>query len=104
MSAPESQEARAFQAGLRDAGYSEGRDLVIEWRSANGDYENIPRLVANLVQSKVDVIVAETTVATRAIKHATSTTPIVMALVSDPVGAGLVASLAHPGGTSPDSR
>jgi len=71
---------------------------VIEWRAANGDYEQVPRLVADLIQRKVDVIVAETTVATLAAKHATATIPIVMALVSDPVGARLVASLAHPGG------
>ena len=95
---PESKEARAFRKGLRDAGYSEGRDVVIEWRSANGDYEQVPRLVADLIHRKVDVIVTETTVATREVQRATSTIPIVMALVSDPVGAGLVASLAHPGG------
>jgi putative ABC transport system substrate-binding protein len=95
---PESKETQAFREGLRDAGYSEGRDVVIEWRSANGDYDQVPRLVADLVQSKVDVIVVETTVAARAIKRATSTIPIVMALVADPVGSGLAASLAHPGG------
>jgi putative ABC transport system substrate-binding protein len=95
---PESKEAQAFRQGLLDAGYAEGRNVVIEWRSANGDYDQVPRLVADLVQSKVDVIVVETTVAARAIKRATSTIPIVMALVADPVGSGLAASLAHPGG------
>ena len=90
--------AQAFRQGLRDAGYSEGRDVVIEWRSANGDYARVPQLAADLVQRKVDVIVADTTLAAQAVKHATSTIPIVMALVADPVGSGLVASLAHHGG------
>lgn len=95
---PESKEAQAFRQGLRDAGYAEGRDLVIEWRSANGDYNRVPELAADLVQRKVDVIVVDTTVATRAAKRATSIIPIVMATIADPVGTGLVASLAHPGG------
>jgi putative ABC transport system substrate-binding protein len=95
---PDSKEAQAFRQGLRDAGYAEGRDVVIEWRSANGDYDQVPRLVADLVQRKVDVIVLETTVAARAVKRATSTIPIVMALVADPVASGLVTSFAHPGG------
>jgi putative ABC transport system substrate-binding protein len=95
---PESKEVQAFRQGLREAGYAEGRDVVIEWRAANGDYARVPALAADLVQRKVDVIVADTTLATQAVKHATSTIPIVMALVADPVGSGLVASLAHPGG------
>jgi putative ABC transport system substrate-binding protein len=95
---PESKEAQAFRQGLRDAGYAEGRDVVIEWRSASGDYDQVPRLVADLVQRKVDVIVVETTLATRALKRATSTIPIVMAIVGDPVGSDLVTNLAHPGG------
>jgi putative tryptophan/tyrosine transport system substrate-binding protein len=95
---PESKEAQAFRQGLRDAGYAEGRDVVIEWRSANGDYDKVPALVADLVQRKVDVIVVESTVAARAVKRATSTIPIVMAIVADPVGSGLVTNLAHPGG------
>ena len=95
---PESEDWRAFRQGLRDAGYVEGRDFVIEWRSANGDYARVPELAADLVQRRVDVIVTESTVAAKAVKKATSTIPIVMAIVADPVGSGLVTSLAHPGG------
>jgi putative tryptophan/tyrosine transport system substrate-binding protein len=94
----QSEEANAFRQGLRGAGYEEGRDVVIEWRFANGDYARVPDLVADLAQVKPDVIVVESTPAARAAKGATSTVPIVMALVSDPVGSGLVASLARPGG------
>jgi len=71
---------------------------VIDWRFANGDYARIPELVADLVKRKPDVIVVETTLATRALKRATSTIPIVMALVADPVRSGLITSLARPGG------
>ncbi len=95
---PESKVAQAFREGLRDAGYVEGRDVVIEWRSASGDYARVPQLAIDLVQSKVDVIVANGTVGTREVKRATSTIPIVMVLAADPVGSGLVSSLAHPGG------
>jgi putative ABC transport system substrate-binding protein len=95
---PESKEAQAFRQGLLDAGYAEGRDVVIEWRSANGDYARVPGLVADLVQRKVDVILVETTLAAEAVKRATSTIPIIMTIVADPVGSGLVANLAHPGG------
>ena len=59
---PESTEARQFRLGLRDKGYSEGRDVVIEWRSAQGNYDRIPELVTDLVQRKVDVIVQDSTV------------------------------------------
>ena len=95
---PSDSPVKAFQQGLREAGYVEGRDITIEWRSANGDYDQVPRLAADLVRRKVDVIVVESTVAARALKGATSTIPLVMALVADPVGSGLVASLARPGG------
>ena len=88
----------AFTRGLGAAGYVEGRDVVIELRSAGGDYDRIPSLAADLVQRKVDVIVVSGTIAALAAKRATSTIPIVMALVADPVGSGLAASLAHPGG------
>ena len=89
---------QAFRRGLLDAGYAEGRDIVIEWRPANGNYDLVPHLADDLVQSKVDVIVADGTVATRAAKRASSILPIVMVGVADPVGSGLVANLAHPGG------
>ena len=94
----ESNMAQAFREGLRDAGYVEGRDLEIEWRSAGGDYDRVPQLVADLVKDQVEVIVVNGTVGTRAAKRATSTIPIVMALVADPIGSGFVADLAHPGG------
>ena len=95
---PADKEAQAFRQGLGDAGYVEGRDVVIEWRSVNGDYARLPQLAADLVERKVDVIVADTTPATQAAQRATSTIPIVMAIVADPVGSGLVANLAQPGG------
>src|SRR5689334_13560919 len=92
---PESKELKHFRLGLRDAGYIEGRNVVIEWRSAAGDYDRVPGLVADLVRNNVDVIVEDSTVGTEATKRATSTIPIVMALVLDPVATGLVQSLAH---------
>jgi putative ABC transport system substrate-binding protein len=95
---PEDTLPQQFRRGLLEAGYSEGHDVVIEWRSANGDFARVPELAADLVQSKVDVIVVETTPGAQAVKRATSTIPVVMTIVSDPVGSGLVASLAHPGG------
>jgi len=98
LSPLQSKEAQAFQQGLLEVGYSEGRDVVIEWRSADGDYDRVPGLVADLVQRRVEVIVVETTPAALTAKRATSTVPIVMALAADPVGSGLVANLAHPGG------
>jgi putative ABC transport system substrate-binding protein len=94
----ESKEAQQFRQGLTNAGYTEGRDVVIEWRNANGDLDRIPGLVADLLHSRVDVILVETTPAALAAKRATSGVPIVMALVADPVGSGLVTNLAHPGG------
>ena len=95
---PEGKEAQAFRQGLQEAGYVEGRDVVIDWRPANGDYARVPELVADLIQRKVDVIVVDNTVAARAAQRATSTIPIVMAVVADPVGSGLITNLAHPGG------
>jgi putative ABC transport system substrate-binding protein len=95
---PDGKEAAAFRQGLREAGYFEERNVDIEWRSANGDYARLPQLAKDLVERKVDVIVADTTPATRAAQHATSTIPIVMAIVADPVGDRLVAKLSQPGG------
>jgi len=76
---PESKQVKQFRLGLRDAGYSEGRDVVIEWPSASGDYDRVPALVADLIQKKVEVIVQDSTVGTEVTKRATSTIPIVMA-------------------------
>ena len=94
----ESTQVRGLTQGLKDAGYVEGRDVLIEWRSAKGNYDRLSELAADLANSKVDVIVVEHTLAVMALKHATSTIPIVMAIVADPVGGGLVDSLSRPGG------
>ena len=88
----------AFLQGLRDLGYVEGRNLVIEYRDAEGKLERLPALAAELVALKVDVIVAATTPGALAAKQATKTVPIVFAVAADPVTDGLVASLARPGG------
>jgi putative tryptophan/tyrosine transport system substrate-binding protein len=95
---PDSKPARSFLQGLRDAGYSVGRDVVIEWRLAGGDYDRVPELVVDLVRSRVDAMVMDSTIGTDAAMRATSTIPIIMALVVDPVGSRLVKSLARPGG------
>jgi putative ABC transport system substrate-binding protein len=87
-----------FRKALAGLGYVEGRDVVIEYRWAEGDYERLPALVAELIASGVDVIVTAGTPAAFAVKNATSTIPCVMVAVGDPVGTGLVASLARPGG------
>jgi putative tryptophan/tyrosine transport system substrate-binding protein len=88
----------AFRQGLRELGYVEGQNIVIEWRFAQGKPDQIPRNTAELVRLNVDVIVTGGSTDTRAAKVATSTIPIVMTNESDPVGNGLVASLARPGG------
>jgi putative ABC transport system substrate-binding protein len=87
-----------FREGLRDLGYVEGRNVVIEYRWAEGKYERFPALVAELLALKVDVIVTAGTPAAVAVKRATTTVPLVMAAVGDPVSTGLIASLAQPGG------
>src|SRR5262245_33881553 len=87
-----------FVQALRKLGYEEGKNIAIEHRSADSKRERVPDLAAELVRLKVDVIVAEGTNATSAAKKTTSTIPIVMTESTDPVGTGLVASLARPGG------
>src|SRR5215831_924895 len=88
----------AFLEGMRALGYVEGQNLVIEYRRAEGQYERFPALAAELVHLKVDVLMVAGTAAALAAKHATTTIPIVMMNAGDPVGSGLVASLARPGG------
>src|SRR5215831_10025230 len=90
---PEDQAPQAFRKGLQEAGYSVGSDVVIEWRVGHGDRSRLPELAADLVQRKVDVIVVDSTPGAQAAKNATSTIPIVLAQVVDPVGSGLVKSL-----------
>lgn len=87
-----------FRAGLRDLGYIEGRNIVVEWRNAEGRADRLPALAAELVALSLDVIVTASDNGTRAVKAATSTIPIVSCCTADPVGTGLVASLARPGG------
>ena len=87
----------ALIRGLRELGYMEGKNIIIEERWAEGNYERLPGLAAELVQMKMDVIVAGSTPAIQAAQRATTTIPIVMVRVGDPVGSGLVASLSRPG-------
>jgi putative tryptophan/tyrosine transport system substrate-binding protein len=86
-----------FRRELRELGYVEGQNIVIDYRFADGRFDRLPQLAAELVQLNVDVIVSVVTQASLAAKNATRTIPIVIISVGDPVGAGLVASLARPG-------
>src|SRR6516225_3763684 len=88
----------AFRDGMRGRGYVEGQNVSIDVRWPQGTFEHDPSAVAELINSNVDVIVAWGTPAVIAVRHATSTIPIVMVAVGDPVGSGLIASLARPGG------
>ena len=88
----------AFRQGLRDLGYIEGKNIIIEWRFADGKVERVKELAAELVRLKVDAILAAGPTATRPTKEVTSTIPIIMAFDNDPVGSGFVQSLARPGG------
>jgi len=88
----------AFRQGLRDLGYIEGKNILVEYRYAEGKLDRIPSLVAELVQLKVDVLVSSTLPAIRAAKQTTKTIPIVMLTNVDPVATGIVDSLARPGG------
>jgi len=91
---------QAFLGGLRDLGYVEGKTVAIEWKWGQDQVDRLPHLAAELVGSQVDVIVTGGTPAARALKNATRTIPIVMAMVGDPVGAGLVEGLDRPGGNA----
>ena len=88
----------AFVQGMRELGYVEGKNLIIEWRFADGRFERLPGLAAELAGMNVEVIVTHSTPATRALQRATSTIPIVFAVLIDPVGGGFAGSLARPGG------
>src|SRR5262245_44295073 len=88
----------AFRQGLRELGYVEGKNIVVEYRWAEGKFDRLPDLAAELVRLKVEVIVTLGPIITRPAKEATSTIPIVMGFDNDPVGSGFVASLARPGG------
>ena len=90
--------SEAFRQGLRELGYLEGKNIVIEWRHHEGKLDRLPALAAELVRLKVDIIITVGAPAARAAKEATVTIPIVMMQVGDPVGSGFVASLARPGG------
>jgi len=86
----------AFRQGLRDLGWVEGQNIIVEYRLTEGRFDRLPILVEELVRLKVDLIVAPTSIYTGAAKRATSTIPIVFASHADPIGSGHVASLAHP--------
>jgi len=88
----------AFRQGLRELGYVEGKNIIIEWRYAEGKLDHVKELAADLVHLNVDVIVTGGPTITPAVKEATTTIPIVMGYDNDPVGSGFVASLARPGG------
>ena len=95
--APDTPNNLAFRKGLRDLGYIEGKNILVEDRYAAGKAERIPSLVAELMELKVDVVVSPVFEAIRAAKQSSKTIPIVMIIADDPVATGLVASLAHPG-------
>jgi len=99
LTASSSPFVEAFKQGLRELGYVEGRNIVIEYRSTDGRDERLPGLVADLVRLKVDIIVASSQGAVAA-RQATTAIPIVMPIITDPVRLGLVASLARPGGNA----
>jgi putative tryptophan/tyrosine transport system substrate-binding protein len=89
-----------FVRGMRELGYAEGQDFVMEWRSAKGHYEHFAVAARELIGQNVDVIVVSTSAAVQPVQQVTKTVPIVMAYSTDPVGAGFVDSLLHPGGNT----
>ncbi len=90
--------SEAFRQGLRDLGYVEGKNIIIEWRFARGQADRLPGLIAGLIGLPVDIIVTISTRVTTLARKATKTIPIVMTMVGDPIGSGAIASLARPGG------
>ena len=88
----------ALRAGLRELGYIEGTNLVLEYRWAEGNYDRLPALLAELIRSNVDIIVTHGTPAALAAKQATASIPIVVGIIGDPVASGVVGSVARPGG------
>ena len=100
LNSPPANAARidAFRQGLRDLGYIEGKNIIIDWRFADGEVDRLSALAAELLRLKVDFIVTQGPAVTRQAKQATSTIPIVMLFDNDPVGSGVVVSLARPGG------
>jgi putative tryptophan/tyrosine transport system substrate-binding protein len=96
--APDTPQLKALEESLRELGYVEGRNLVVERRYAAFEYDRLPELVAELLRLKPDVIMAAGNPSVAVLKDATTTVPIVMAYSIDPVGAGLITSLARPGG------
>jgi putative tryptophan/tyrosine transport system substrate-binding protein len=98
LGAPPNANLDAFIQGLREFGYMEGKNILIEYRFAEGKADRLPELATELVQLKVDAIFTTGTPAIFALKQATKTIPIVFFSTSDPIGTGVVASLAHPGG------
>jgi ABC-type uncharacterized transport system substrate-binding protein len=95
---PDADNLKGFRQGLRDLGYIEGKNILIEYRDTGATEDRIPNLVAELVQLKVDVLVVATLTMIRSAKQATKTIPIVMVTSADPVATGLIDSLARPGG------
>ena len=102
LESPETRAALdAFRQGLRERGYVEGQNILIEYRAADGKIERFPGLATELARLKVDLILALNTPAARAVQQATTTIPIVVPVIGDPVGDGLVTGLTRPVGTSP---
>jgi putative tryptophan/tyrosine transport system substrate-binding protein len=89
---------QALRQGLADLGYLEGKNIVIEWRYADGNPGQVATIAAELVGQKIDVLITQGSTSTRAAQRATRTIPIVMTASADPVGEGMIASFAHPGG------